>query len=87
MKGQHLARVERLEAAKRFSGPIKTKEEITAEVEAEHEKMRQALIDGTYKRPTFEYDGLLTVEQQEACWDAWLMDIPEYAPHLKKHNA
>ena len=77
-----MARIERLEAARRFVAPMRTKEEVDATAKAERERIRRSLIAGTYQHPEFKPEGLLTVEQQRACWDAWLLDIPEYAPYL-----
>ena len=87
MKGQYEARITRLESVRRFNAPIRSQAEIDAEVDADKERIRQSLIDGTYQHPTFTGNGLLTIEQEQAMWDAYLMDIPEYKPFLLKSGA
>jgi len=84
MIGRLSARIIKLESVHRFQRTLKTQAEIDAEVDAEKKRIRQSLIDGTYQHPDFKGDGLLTLEQERAMWDAFLMDIPEYAPYRKK---
>jgi len=84
MNGRLSARIIKLESVNRFQRTLKPQAEIDAEVDAERERIRQSLIDGTYQHPDFKGEGLLTIEQERAMWDAFLMEIPEYKPFLGK---
>ena len=84
MKGQYITRIIKLESAPRFLSDKRTKEERDADAWAIHERTRQELIDGTYQPPIFTDKGDIPAYNLEACWNAFLMDIPEYMPYLEK---
>ena len=86
MNGKLSARIIKLESCNRYRGDKRTKEERDADAWATHERVRKELVTGTYQHPIFTDEGIIPAYNLEACWNAFLMDIPEYAPYLKRWN-